>query len=131
MDEIDREILDILREDARTSYVDIADRVDLTEGAIRKRMENLKEDGVIKRFTIETSADVEGIVIIEADPAQTKEAAEKIKNHAEKVYELSGEYDILALVHTSDLDDLNDKVDNIRETPGVIDTSTLIKLKEH
>ncbi len=131
MDEIDRRILDILRDDARTSYVDIAEAVDLTEGAIRKRMERLKEDGVIKRFTIETRADVEGIVIIKADPARTKEAADEIKAHAERVYELSGEYDILAWVHSDDLEGLNSKVDNIRETPGVSYTSTLIKLKEH
>jgi len=131
MDEIDRRILNILRDDARTSYVDIAEAVDLTEGAIRKRMERLKEDGVIKRFTIETRADVEGIVIIKADPARTKEAADEIKAHAERVYELSGEYDILAWVHSDDLEGLNSKVDNIRETPGVSYTSTLIKLKEH
>jgi len=123
--------LNILRDDARTSYVDIAEAVDLTEGAIRKRMERLKEDGVIKRFTIETRADVEGIVIIKADPARTKEAADEIKAHAERVYELSGEYDILAWVHSDDLEGLNSKVDNIRETPGVSYTSTLIKLKEH
>ncbi len=131
MDEIDRQILDILREDSRANYIDIAEKVGLTEGAIRKRVKKLKENGVIRRFTIETSAEVEGLVIIKSDPAQTKEAAKKVKEYAEKVYELSGEYDIIALIHSYDISDLNEKVDNIRETPGISYTSTLIKLKEH
>ncbi|MFO7792116.1 MAG: Lrp/AsnC family transcriptional regulator [Candidatus Saliniplasma sp.] len=131
MDEIDRDILDILRENSRANYIDIADKVGLTEGAIRKRVKKLKESGVIKRFTIEVSAEVEGLVIIKSDPAQTKEAAKKVKEHAEKVYELSGEYDIIALIHSYDISDLNEKVDKIRETPGISYTSTLIKLKEH
>lgn len=131
MDEIDRQILDILREDARASYIDIADKVDLTEGAIRKRVEKLKEEGVIKRFTIETSAEVEGLVIIKSDPARTTEAAKKVKEYAEKVYELSGEYDIIAAIHSYDITNLNKKVDKIREAPGVSYTSTLIKLNEH
>lgn len=131
MDEIDKKILDILRNDSRMNYVDIAKKVDLSEGSIRNRVEKLKDEGILKRFTIETGGDIEGIVIINAEPTQTTEAAEEIKKYAEKVYELSGEYDIIAWIHSYDLDKLNDKVDKIRETPGIINTETLIKLKEH
>ncbi|MBS3817257.1 MAG: Lrp/AsnC family transcriptional regulator [Candidatus Thermoplasmatota archaeon] len=131
MDEIDEEILDILREDARTSYIDIGEKVGLSEGAIRNRVKKLKESGKIKRFTIETSAKTEGLVIIRAEPAKTKKAAEKIKEHSEKVYELSGEWDIVAWIHSSDINELNQKVDKIRDISGVSNTSTLIKLKEH
>lgn len=131
MDKIDKKILDILRNDSRMNYVDIAKKVDLSEGSIRNRVEKLKDEGILKRFTIETGGDIEGIVIINAEPTQTTEAAEEIKKYAEKVYELSGEYDIIAWIYSYDLDKLNDKVDKIRETPGIINTETLIKLKEH
>ena len=41
MDKIDIGILDILRENSRAKYVEIAKRVGLTEGAVRRRMKKL------------------------------------------------------------------------------------------
>ncbi len=131
MDEIDKQILDLLRENGRASYTEMGEKMGLTEGAIRKRVEKLEESGAIKRFTIETSAKTEGFVLIKADPTKTREAAEKIKDHAEKVYELSGEWDIVAWIYSDDISDLNKRVDRIRDAPGILNTSTLIKLKEH
>ena len=64
MDEIDVKILKILKEDSRTKYVKIAKTVGLTEGAVRRRIRNLINRGIIKRFTIETTVEVEGIVLI-------------------------------------------------------------------
>ncbi len=131
MDETDQQILKILKKNSRMSYIDIAEKVDLSEGAVRKRIDNLKKDGVIKRFTIETSAQTEGLVIIRIDPAKTREAAKEVKNYAERVYELSGEWDVVAWLYASDIRELNEKVDKIREISGILDTSTLIKMKEH
>ncbi|PSP55896.1 AsnC family transcriptional regulator, partial [Halobacteriales archaeon QH_7_66_37] len=54
MDELDREILDILRRDARTPYTEIADEVGTSEGTIRNRVESMVEAGVIERFTVAT-----------------------------------------------------------------------------
>ncbi len=54
MDDLDREILSILRRDARTPYTEIADRVGTSEGTVRNRVERLVDDGVIERFTVAT-----------------------------------------------------------------------------
>ena len=54
MDELDREILSILRKDARTPYTEIADEVGTSEGTVRNRVEQLVDDGVIERFTVAT-----------------------------------------------------------------------------
>ena len=54
MDELDQEILAILRRDARTPYTEIADRVGTSEGTVRNRVDQLVEDGVIERFTVAT-----------------------------------------------------------------------------
>lgn len=72
MDEIDVKILEILKQDSRTKYVKIAEMIGLTEGAVRRRMKNLLEQGVIRRFTVETKAEVEAIVLVKTDPAQTR-----------------------------------------------------------
>jgi len=128
MDEIDEKILEILKRDSRARYVKIGERVGLTEGAVRRRIRKMVEEGVIRRFTVETRAEVEGIVLIKTDPAQTRNVALKIKDASDRVFEVSGDYDIAALIHAYSMEELNRKVDKIRSLPEVLNTNTLIKL---
>ncbi|MFX1555037.1 MAG: AsnC family transcriptional regulator, partial [Promethearchaeota archaeon] len=53
LDEIDQKIIDLLKKDSRTSFVKIAEEVGLSETAVRKRIKNLQDSFIIKRFTIE------------------------------------------------------------------------------
>lgn len=130
MDQIDLQILRILKENSRTKYVDIASIVGLTEGAIRRRVKQLMKRGIIRRFTIETSIELEGIVLIETETAKTNEVVEHVKKICDKVFEVSGEYDIAALVQAYTVEELNSKIDEIRKLPGVLNTRTLVKLKD-
>ena len=52
IDLIDRSIIDLLRSDARTSYRKIADDIGKTEATVRRRVNSLVEEGIIKKFTI-------------------------------------------------------------------------------
>ncbi|RLI37339.1 transcriptional regulator [Candidatus Bathyarchaeota archaeon] len=130
MDEIDLEILKILKDDARAKYVDIARRVKLTEGAVRRRVKNLVKEGVIRRFTIETSVEFEGIVLIKTEPTQTDRTRRMVERVADRVFEVSGDYDIAAHIQAYTMEELNRKVDEIRGLPLVLDTNTLIKLRD-
>jgi len=130
VDQIDLKILDILKQNARAKYVNIAKMVGLTEGAVRRRIKQLKDEGVIRRFTIETSIEFEGIVLIETEPAKTKDVTQEVKKIADRVFEVSGEYDIAALIHAYTIEELNSKIDEIRRLPWVLNTKTLIKLKD-
>lgn len=130
MDQIDFRILSILKENSRAKYVDIARIVGLTEGAVRRRIRQLKDEGIIRKFTIETSVELEGIVLIETKAAKTEEVKEGAKKIANRVFEISGEYDIAALIQAYTIDELNGKIDEIRKLPHVVNTKTLIKLKD-
>jgi len=128
MDEIDVKILEILKQDSRTKYVKIAEMIGLTEGAVRRRVKNLLEQGIIRRFTVETKAEVEAIVLVKTDPAQTRSVTLKIREISDKVFEVSGDYDVAALIQTYNIENLNRKVDAIRRLPFVLSTNTLISL---
>ena len=52
VDSLDRSILSVLRDSGRASFVEIAERVGVTERTIRTRMKRLEEDGVIRGYTI-------------------------------------------------------------------------------
>ena len=51
LDSVDEAILDILREDGRCSYSEIAERVHLSRVAVRERINPMKENGIILGFT--------------------------------------------------------------------------------
>jgi DNA-binding Lrp family transcriptional regulator len=51
-DEIDERIIRILQEDSRRAFVDIANEIGLSESAVRRRVKNLVDRAIIKRFTI-------------------------------------------------------------------------------
>ena len=118
MDATDLEILKILKKDARTKYVRIADSVGLTEGAVRRRVKKMVEQGAIRKFTVETTVDFEGVVLVETEPTRTGETTAKMREVADRVFEVSGNYDIAAFIRASTMDDLNRKIDIIRTLPG-------------
>lgn len=136
LDDIDKKILEILRKNSRVKYTDLARMVGVTEGAIRRRVGKLVKDGIIKRFTIEIAfpePSLKALVLISArtsHPVST--VSEKVKNlrDVEAVYEVSGLYDIVAIIKSSGVSDLNNCIDEIRKIEGVESTNTLVVLKE-
>ena len=63
LDAIDRALLRALSEDSRTSAAALAQVVGLTRQAVADRMERLKADGVIRRYTLATDPDRLGLTV--------------------------------------------------------------------
>ncbi len=131
MDDTDVMILNLLRDNSRMKNTEIARHVRLTERAVRARIEKLTREGVIKKFTIETSpVGVEGLVLIDTNVGRTPAVKDKARELSDAVFECSGEFDVAVRLRADSLDELNKRVDELRAFPGVIRTSTLIKLIE-
>jgi Lrp/AsnC family transcriptional regulator, leucine-responsive regulatory protein len=60
MDEIDRQIVMCLGQDARRSLADIGGEVGLSTSAVNERIRRLTASGVIRRFTIDADAEALG-----------------------------------------------------------------------
>ncbi len=132
MDDTDTKILNLLRDSSRMKNTEIARHVSLTERAVRARIEKLVREGIIKKFTIETApVGFEGIVLIDTNVGRTPAVKQKAREMSDHVFECSGEYDVAVRLRADTLDDLNKRVDELRAFPGVLRTSTLIKLVEH
>jgi len=83
LDDTDREILELLLEDARRPYSDIGDRVGLSGPAVSDRIERLQERGLLRKFTVEVDRGMlrEGVsVLVEAtvDPDIAEEVATRL-----------------------------------------------------
>ncbi|APW97898.1 ArsR family transcriptional regulator [Halobiforma lacisalsi AJ5] len=72
LDETDIEILELLSENARRPYKEIADHVGLTPPAVSDRISRLEEQGIIEGFTIDVDREKlrgETAALIELEPA--------------------------------------------------------------
>jgi len=131
MDDTDVKILNLLRGNSRMKNTEIARQISLTERAVRARIEKLTRERIIKKFTVETSPiGVEGIVLIDTNVGRTTAVKEKARQLSDSVFECSGEFDVAVRLRADSLNELNKKVDELRAFPGVLRTSTLIKLIE-
>ncbi len=134
LDEIDRKILKILKNDARAGYVEIGSQVGLSEGAVRKRMKTLTDDGVIRKFTVKigVAEGAEAITLLTVNPAYpTQEVTKRIQTipNVETIYEVTGEYDIVAVIGGMNVVEVNECIEKIRRVEGIMKTNTMIVLR--
>jgi len=134
LDSIDKRIISILKEDSRRTYNEIAAAVGLSESAVRRRVKNLVENGIIKRFTIELgiSNKTSAITLVSVKPSyDTADVSERLRSidGVETVYEITGQYDIACIVSADSIAEINKCIDEIRRIEGVDDTNTVIILR--
>lgn len=131
-DAIDDKILGMLKSNSRSTNVEIAKEVGLTEGAVRNRIDHLIRDKIISRFTIETfGASYFGIVMVKAKH-ETKIMMAEIREAkvAKDAYEISGDYDGCVILEGSSLEEIDGKIDELRKLEDVQDTKTFISFKK-
>jgi Lrp/AsnC family transcriptional regulator, involved in the regulation of lysine biosynthesis len=134
VDETDEKIIRILQADSRRAFVDIANEIGLSESAVRRRVKNLVDRTIIKRFTIElgVSDKTSAITLISvASTADSSAVSDQLMNlnGVKVVYEITGQYDIAAIIAAPAIADINKCIDDIRKIEGVSDTDTVIILK--
>lgn len=132
MDELDRKILSILVKNARTPFTDIANQLGVSEATVRKRVDRLIKMGVIRRFTVELGdTAMRAIVLIKVKPGHSiPNVARDISSIEDVVraYEVTGDYDIVAEISSSDTSSLNKTIERIRSNEGVGGTLSMIVL---
>lgn len=130
IDKLDEKIIEILVKNSCISNTEIAKKLKVSEATIRKRIRDLIKNKIIQRFTIEVGdqASIKGIVLIKTvAKIPTIDIANQITKiiNVQQVYETTGDYDIIAIVLATSTSSLNESIENIRQTKGVIDTTTL------
>ena len=132
VDSLDRSILTVLRESARAPFVEIAKKVGVTERTVRTRMKRMEEEGVVRGYTIrEARIGLTALVRIKVGPGTeigTLAGEFAGWEGVECVYEISGDADLIGIVHIDDTVALRDLLDRMWLTaPGDI-TSTQTEL---
>ncbi len=133
-DRIDELIIGILKDNSRISNTDIATKLILSESAVRRRIENLKSNGRIRKFTVEVSdrGMSSAITWVSVNPSiPTKQVSEKMRavKGVEVVYETAGQFDVAAIITGANITDVNKTIEGIRRIEGVISTNTTMVLR--
>ncbi|HVL57836.1 MAG TPA: Lrp/AsnC family transcriptional regulator [Burkholderiaceae bacterium] len=140
LDRFDRGILQALQQNGRASNVELSERVHLSAPQCFRRVRQLEQRRVIKRYAALVDAEALGFgvtafVSIALDREQAKRARRLeslIKEFPEIVecYTISGEYDYLLKVVARDLRGLSELLtDRLMQIPGVAATRSTVCLE--
>src|SRR3712207_7383783 len=132
IDDVDRQIVALLREDARRSFQDIGGRVALSAPAVKRRVDRLQREGVIRgyttlldprRFGWGTQAVVELTTEGRFSGADIHAA---IADHPEIVaaYTVAGTASAILMARAQDTVHLQAVLERLRETPAITRTRT-------
>ncbi|MFW9881504.1 MAG: Lrp/AsnC family transcriptional regulator [Candidatus Thorarchaeota archaeon] len=113
MDIIDQKILELLKENSRMSFNEISEEINKTEATIRRRVKRLKEDGIIKKFTIEYDVEkgqkIHATIKIEPDFKEIKRILKELSEIKEisNIWRLSGDCGLFLKVDIDSIDKFN------------------------
>jgi Lrp/AsnC family transcriptional regulator for asnA, asnC and gidA len=135
LDEVDRRIIGLLQRDGRRPYGAIAEDVGLSEAAVRRRVQRLRDAGVMQIVAITDPLQLgygrEALVGIRVH-GDVRLVADKIASIEEANYVVmtAGSFDIIAELIAVDDDALVHLLnDSIRSIPGVTEVETFLYLK--
>lgn len=126
LDDLDKKLISILQDDARTSASEISRKTGYNENTIRYRIERLKKSGVIKEFTALLNPRMIGlpiaaIMMITAEPNQLNEVFESLSQLEETkhILQATGKHDLIVVAHYPDMDAMNAASQKIKSIFGV------------
>ncbi len=137
LDEIDKRIISELQEDSRISFTELAKGVNLSETAIRNRINGLLKSGVIKKFTLQLDFDkinkpITAIIGVKVGGEVMHAAASELVNinGIMEIYTVAGEFDLLLKVVCTNIKELEGVVERIRSLEFVNETNTFVALRK-
>jgi DNA-binding Lrp family transcriptional regulator len=135
-DKTDERIVALLRENARRSFQDIGERVSLSAPAVKRRVDRLEADGVIRGYTATVEPSAFGwhshafVELFCEGRISGTEVSAAVSKHpeVEGAYTVAGGASAILHVRATDTQHLEEALERIRETPGVLRTETQVVL---
>ena len=125
IDDIDLKIIKTLQCDARTNFADIAKMCDISVTAIQNRYKKMIESGIIKGTLFLTEQDTEYNFSLAAELVVKINEIQNVMNEIRKlrnyvnVNRVAGKFDIHAIFHIKNLDDINIIRSNLSKINGI------------
>lgn len=137
LDDVNLQIIDILRKDSSVPFVEIARRIGLSDATVHLRVRRLFAAGIITKFTISVDNNLLGydhlaFMGINIKPGSADQTTEGLSNLAEilEIHEMHNSFDLFIKIRAKDLNHMRDIIENkIRMIPNILETELMTVLK--
>jgi DNA-binding Lrp family transcriptional regulator len=135
VDDVDRNIIRLLQEDARKSFNKIAESLGIAVGTAYNRVKSLEDSGILKGYTIMLDSAKLGygltaLILIEAEGRYLPEVENELAKLDEVIciYDITGDYDVAVVARFRSRGTLNNFIKSALKMPHVKRTVTNVVL---
>ncbi|MDC7711544.1 Lrp/AsnC family transcriptional regulator [Vogesella indigofera] len=138
MSDTDRQLVALLRDNARMSVTELAQRLRVSRATVQNRIDKLEQSGVIIGYTVRLKPEAEGHrirawmnIAVEGNKAQAVLQALRGEPHVYALHSTNGRWDIVTELRADTLEQFDRVLGRIRLIPGIAATETSILLSTH
>jgi DNA-binding Lrp family transcriptional regulator len=138
IDDTDRELLALLRQDARMPVATLAAKLKVARGTVQNRMKRLERDGVIVGYTVRVKPQAEAhriraLMTIVVEGNRGAEVLHALRGHPNVtgLHSTNGRWDLIAELRADSLEAFDRVLGNIRLIDGIASTETSLLLSTH
>ena len=135
MDDTDRQLISLLRKDARTPVATLAAKLGVSRGTVSNRLRKLEDGQMIVGYTLRLRPDAEPNQIrawmwVLVDGNQTRAVIASLLGEpaVASLHDTNGRWDLLAELRAETMTELSRVLERIRLSPGIANTETSILL---
>jgi DNA-binding Lrp family transcriptional regulator len=132
---LDAELINALLADGRASLRSLAEDLDVSVTTVSNHLSDLEEEGVIEGYVPivdyeEVGYDVTAIIQLKVEGNALPDITDRLEERKQvvSVYEVTGDYDIIAVAKFEDTDDMNDEIKTVLTDPDVNESNTSVVL---
>lgn len=136
IDELDLKLMRELQEDGRARHVNLAKKLGVVEGTVRKRIKNLVENNIIKTIAVpnlhKLGYNFMSFMALQVQLANLREIAENLAKKPNVCYLafVTGRYDMVAVVMTRSPEELAHFIEKeLSAIPSILRTETFVNLE--
>lgn len=136
-DELDRQLIALLQTNARQSTMTLAKRLRLARSTVHERIRRLERDGVIRGYSVQLGSDpyedhTQALALVALAQRQQRQVIDRIRLLPEVrlCATVGGEFDLILLLLTPRLEDLDALLEEILKIPGVERCRSFVLLAE-
>lgn len=136
MDAIDRQLVEALRANGRSTWAELGRTVGLSGPSVQERVRRLEERGVLLGYRAVVAPDQVGlgtsalVGLFQRDDAETDDVVEGVRaiDAVEDCWFVAGDEELVVKVRVADVADLEAVVGLLRRVEGVVRTRTTVVL---
>jgi Lrp/AsnC family transcriptional regulator for asnA, asnC and gidA len=139
VDNVDLRILEILRENAKKPFTEVAKKVHVSQGTVHVRMNKMEEAGIVEKTTVKINYAKLGFDITAFIGIFLEKSAlyDKVVGRLKEIPEITsihyttGNYSMFVKIHCRDTNHLKEVLhDKMQQVEGIERTETMISLEE-